>query len=107
MADITNEEFIRWVNEVIRPLAETLRSAGLTVDSTIDEWNRNYLGLLGGLDGADDVVLDGRESQGVSRLTGADIKAFIAAISALQSGYQAGKMTDVIYKPCVKPVTIK
>lgn len=98
---ITNAEAIRFTNEVVRPMAEKLRSLTYELDADIAQW----YGGLGALFTADlaGLVSDGREDQGVSRLTGNDVVGLVNQMVALQTVLKGAGVMDVIVKPCVRP----
>lgn len=97
---ITDPQAIRFVNEVIRPLSEQLRALRANIDSATFAWNGGISALIP--NDANELVDDGRENEGVSRLTGADIRAVVAAMAGVRT---AG--TDAqISKPCVRALVI-
>jgi hypothetical protein len=49
-----------------------------------------------------EVVEDGRETQGISRLTGADITSVITQFLAYQTQLDQSGVAGVISKPCVR-----
>jgi len=51
---------------------------------------------------ADDNLIDGRESEGVSRLTGADVANLMTQLIAFQTQLNQAGVSDVISKPCVR-----
>jgi hypothetical protein len=53
---------------------------------------------------AQEALDDGRESEGVSRLTGADINSLIVQLAGIQTALNVGGVSDVISKPCVRPL---
>ena len=68
-------EQIAWVNEFVRPLAEALRNDKVRIDDGMIVWNQRFSTDIPN----DATVLDdGREAEGVSRLTGADIHQWVA-----------------------------
>ena len=104
MADITDFEVIHFVDEVIRPMAEDFRALKSEVDSATNKW-------FGGINAkvpneAGDILQDGREGSGVSRLSGADIVNFITEIVAYQTQINQSGVAGVISKPCVRALTV-
>jgi hypothetical protein len=105
MADITNAEAIRFVNEQIRPLAESYRGLKARTDAALVTW-------FGGLNSvvtnsASDPVVDGREAEGVSRLSGADVVNFVTQLTAFQAALNASGVPGVISKPCVRALIVQ
>lgn len=98
---ITDAEAIRFVNEVVRPLSERVR--GLSAD--INAARAKYDALNGPPfygHGAE-AVEDGREAEGVSRLTGNDVLAFVAlALDDLKNTMGDAGNAATIAKPCVR-----
>jgi hypothetical protein len=97
MADITNPEAIRFVNEELRPLCEAARALAARIDAMKDRWDAGVSAIFAN---NEDVLIDGRAEQGVSvlnslniKLAGADLLAMRAAITDAQ-----------ISKPCVRPL---
>ncbi len=100
---ITNAEAIVFTNEIIRPTAQKIRALKAELDSHILKWYGGLGALFtGDLSG---LVEDGRESEGVSRLTGNDIVGLANQMVALQTLLNTAGVMDVISKPCVTPLT--
>lgn len=99
---ITDTVAIRYSNEVIRPMAEKLRNLKAEIDSHMLQWH----GGIGAIFTADmaGLVDDGREAEGVSRLTGNDIVGLVNQMSALQTQLAGVGVMEVISKPCVQPL---
>lgn len=98
MADITNAEAIRFVNEQIRPLCEEARALKVRITSMHSDWTDR----IGAMFPADESpVVDGREDEGVSRLTGYDVGAahdsLVAASAQINNAY--------IDPPCVRAIS--
>lgn len=95
---ITNPEAIRFVNEQVRPLCEKARALSAEIAAMQTLW-------FGGLDANfpnDATALDdGRDAQGVSRLTGAQIQLAVGVLIAMHGQANA----EIIAKPCVRPLT--
>lgn len=110
MADINDPEAIKFVNEVIRPMAELRRAFDAKVDSLVNKWNGDT--GKGGTFGAlftlntDGDVLDGREVEGISRLTGNDVVLFFNILNAAKIESDKTGARVVIEKPCVRNLEI-
>jgi hypothetical protein len=102
---ITDPQAIRFVNEVIRPMAEKMR--GLKAE--IDAARAQYDGQVGTFffgHGAE-AIEDGREAEGVSRLVGNDILSFIAfALYDQKAAFEANGIPATIAKPCVRSIQV-
>lgn len=96
---ITGPEEIKFVNEYIRPMCENVRY----MKARGDDFALKWAGLSGGFPNDSSIVEDGRESQGVSRLTGADINAVALVFNSLLSDIGITAQA-VIQKPCVRPL---
>ena len=69
---ITDPEAIKFVNEYIRPMCEQIRSSNAKGADFAIKW----AGISAGFpNDAAEMLEDGREDEGISRLTGADINA--------------------------------
>ena len=102
---ITDPQAIRFVNEVVRPVCERIRA----LKADIDAIRASYDGGIGDFffnHGAEEIV-DNRENEGVSRLTGNDVLAFVDVVP-----YQMKALLDtvgvpaVISKPCVRTLIL-
>ena len=99
MADIVNTEAIRFCNECIRPTAEKMRALHATISSALVTW---YAGIDTVMTNDTSAVADGREAEGVSRLTGADVNSFVSQMAAYKTALELTGVPDVISKPCVR-----
>lgn len=104
MADITNPEAIKFCNERIRPLAEDMRSLKAEVDATLVTWFGGLNTVIGS--SPDDDLQDGREDEGVSRLTGQDIANLVTQLDAYQTQLDQAGVADIISKPCVRVLEV-
>jgi hypothetical protein len=103
MADIVDPRAISYTNQVIRPLAEQMRSLKARVDSGLVTWFADIDALV-----PNDAspLLDGREAEGVSRLTGADITGLVTQLAAYQTALNVNGVAAVISKPCVRALEV-
>ena len=100
---ITNPEVIRYTNEVIRPLAEKMRNLGAEVDAALVTW---YFTMSTKVPNDARLLDDGRDTEGVSRLTGADITNLVTQLAAYQALLNKAGVADVISKPTVRTLTV-
>lgn len=96
---ITGPEEIKFVNEYIRPMCENIRYMKARGDDFAIKW----AGLSGGFPNDTSVVEDGRDAEGISRLTGADINAVATVFNTLLGDIDVSAEA-VIAKPCVRPL---
>lgn len=97
---ITNPEAIKFTNEVIRPLAERVRAIKAIIDDATVKW-AEVAGVIP--NDALEMLEDGREAQGISRLSGKDIRDFVAVVGAVHA---AMPNDAVISKPTVRPIEV-
>lgn len=100
MPDIVNPEAIRFVNEVVRPLCEEARGLKVRLGAMKTAWFGGINNLVG--NGANDNIADGREGEGVSRLTAADITNAVSQLLKTAPGEAQEWNPEIIQKPCVR-----
>jgi hypothetical protein len=83
---ITDARAIKYSNEVLRPLAEKLRDVNEDIARAEQQW-LDEVGAL--MPNTADVLEDGRDAEGVSRLTGAEINS-LRAIFVQMKNFRAG-----------------
>lgn len=98
MAEITNPQAINFVNEQVRPLCEELRALKVKFDALAPVWYGGINSLI--TNSAQDTIEDGRELEGVSRLTGADIHNAVGQFLAITPN------SESIAKPCVRSIQV-
>jgi hypothetical protein len=104
MADVSNAEAIRFVNEQIRPLAESVRALKARIDAATVKWFGGINTTIG--TSADDAIADGREAEGVSRLTAADVTGLMTQLLAIQATLDGAGVAGVVEKPCVRTLEV-
>ena len=97
---IDNAEAIRFVNEVVRPMAERLRDEFHRLSDAQLQWFGGINNLIAN-DGQEELA-DGREAEGISRLDGADIHLFMANALNVLAVLNGGGVMGVIAKPAVR-----
>jgi len=98
---INDPEAIRFVNEVVRPVCERIRA----LKADIDAMRAAYDGGIGDhfFNHGAEPIEDGREAEGVSRLEGNDVLAFVSLVPySLKDFFDAPGVAPVISKPCVR-----
>jgi hypothetical protein len=97
MSDITNPEVIRFCNEQVRPLCERARALKAKVLAADVAWQT----LVAGVPNDASPLQDGREAEGVSRLTGQNLRDAMYGLAVALGGLSDA----VISRPCVRPLT--
>lgn len=98
MAAISDKQAIRFVNEQVRPMCEKVRAVMAEIGSMQVDW---FQGLNAMFPNDSSAVDDGRDGEGISRLTGADINNVMTILGAI-----AGEKNEqIIGKPCVRALT--
>lgn len=100
-----DKEAIRFVNETVRPLAEELRAMRLKLASLRTRW---FAGINTKFTADTNApVLDGREAEGVSRLTCGDVVNFVSQALKTAPGEQGEWNDQIVEKPCVRSIEIR
>ena len=105
MADITNPEAIAFCNEYIRPLAEQVRALKARIDAAGTRWFSG-VNVAVGTSSADQIA-DGREAEGVSRLTAADVTNLMSQLLTIQAQLEQSGVAGIVEKPCVRPLNVQ
>ena len=100
MAGITGSEEIKFVNDYIRPMCENLRYMCARGKDWKLKWDG---GLSAGFPNDSSALEDGRDAEGISRLTGADINEVAVVFNTLLADIDAAAEA-AINKPCVRPL---
>ena len=101
---ITDPRALKFTNESVRPMAEKLRGLKAEIDALMVDWFGGTNSLIPNAD--DELLEDGREREGVSRLDGDDIVGFVTVVSTLQNTLGQAGFADRIAKPCVRPLKV-
>lgn len=96
---IVNPQGIDFVNREIRPLCESVRGIVARINNTTTSW---FAGINTLFPNDSTLVDDGREAEGVSRLTGADVNSVMGILIAMA----AASNTEIIEKPTVRPLEV-
>jgi hypothetical protein len=101
---ITNPEAIKFTDEQIRPMAESVRGLKVRIDAAATKWLGGMSAIVGSK--AEDTIEDKRDADGVSRLTSADVVAVMTQLLAIQNILDQGGVAGVIEKPCVRAIGV-
>jgi hypothetical protein len=104
MADVTDPVAIKFVNEAVRPLAEEVRAIKYLIDNAASQWFAGVDATIGS--SILDAIDDGRESQGVSRLTAKDITDFLGILNDIKQLMDTAAEFDIVLKPCVRSLRV-
>ncbi len=99
---VTDALAIKFVNERIRPAAEALRDLKIRLEEHRAVWNQGVDLLVP--NSSAEIIEDGREKEGASRLTGEDIHLMVTRMDAVLAPLQAAFAMDVVHKTVVRPV---
>ena len=86
MPDNSNPEAVRFSNEKVRVLADTLLSAYYTAKAVYNEWIGNNMGAMFPLG---DTVVDGSAGDGRHPVTGNDVTNIIVRAEELKNDFEA------------------
>lgn len=100
MAAISDPNAIKFINEQVRPLAEAARALKARIGSLTTDW---FAGLNNTITNTSDLIADGRENQGVSRITGADVTNLVGNLISAHDVLN----DQIVQKPCVKPIEVR
>lgn len=101
MADNVDPEVIKFVNEHVRPLCEFLRADKVRIDNAKVLWNATIKDKIVNL--PTEVIADGREAEGISRLTGADVWSAMTTLMTMADQYD----NQIVEKPTVRPLKVE
>lgn len=96
---ITNPNTIQFINQVVRPLCEKARALNALIDAANTQW---FAGVNTTVPNTSEALADGRDAEGASRLTGADINSAMSILGAMKASSNA----EIIQKPCVRSIEI-
>ena len=90
MAEITNQEAVRFCNERVRVAANKLNAAYKFAKEVAAEWNANPdLATNIGYDNTD-LVVDGSATDGRHPVSGVDVNNLVTRLTELSADYEAG-----------------
>lgn len=95
---INDPVVVRFTNEQVRPLCQSLRALKARIEAAQTAW---FAGINNQVPNDSTALDDGREEEGVSRLTGADINAAMSVLIAVANATN----DEIISKPCVGPLS--
>lgn len=106
MPEITNPQVVTFANTRIRPIADKLYSTYYHAKSVLGDYNVGDIGSKIDSAGAGNLISDGSEIDGRTRISGGDIYNIITALQEFIDYVEGGTVTtaeriDIIAKPHV------
>lgn len=102
MADIVNAEAVNFLNEAVRPFCHKIRSLKAESDSNLSRWASGISAIVGS--DAGDTVVDGREADGITQLTSAEITQLVGYMQSIADLIDAGAVASNIERACARPL---
>lgn len=99
MTNIVDPQAIKFCNEQVRPLCEEARALMARIDAMNTSWGA---GINAMFPNDASLVADGRDAEGVSRLTGANIQSVVGILLAIKTASN----TQIISLPCVRALSV-
>lgn len=97
MADLSNPQLVHFCNEDVRQLADRLAALDVALTPFLETYNARDLGTIIEAGGAGNLIDDGSEQDGRTRVVGGDVYNFVTLIQDLQTFITTGRR-DVIYR---------
>lgn len=104
MALITNSQVIAFSNERLRTSAELIQKVKVQFEGHKAVWDGGVSSLINNV--VDDTIEDGRELEGIFKLTGADAYLMMTRIDSLLAVLQAPFAMDVVNKVAVRVLQV-
>lgn len=101
---MNDPRIIRFVNEYLRPMAETIRATAVNAKALLQRWDVDIAPLV--VNDSKDVLDDGRLSEGVSQLSGAEIYELVALVTKFSDPATGIADQPVIAKACVRTILV-
>lgn len=102
----TDQRVVKFLNEQVRPACERQRAERARLASMLAQWEL-VKDLPDLTKGGGEVVDDGRELEGVSRLTGDDVTRAVEMLTKMHVIFSEIGAGDTLEKPCVRPLTVE
>ncbi len=99
---ITNNEAIRFSNEMVRPKCEEMRKMYYELKAMVTYWQDTVSGIIPNDPG--ELLEDGRPE--VTQLNGEDIYNFVAEGGKFITAMELSGVLSAIQKPCVRPLKV-
>lgn len=99
---ITDPEAIRYCNEVLHPLAEKIRALDAEMSSALITYNAGVGDVF--YNNTGEIIMDGREAEGIPRNTGNDALLMVTQMQAFKAQMDGAGVRNVISSWCVRPL---
>ena len=99
---ITNNEAIRFSNELVRPKCEEMRNMYYELKAMVTYWQDTVSGIIPNNSG--EMLEDGRDD--VTQLSGEDIYDFVAEGGKFITAMEQLGVLSAIQKPCVRHLEV-
>lgn len=99
---MNNPQVLAFVRNIQRPRSELLRAVKALIDSDLQTW----MAISALVPNTSQLVDDGQQDEGASRLTCADIHNTAALLTNLKNRFDQAGVAAVIEKPCVRPLEV-
>lgn len=99
---INDPQAIRFVNERARPLSESVRAIGVQLRDCLNQWP-SIEPLVG--DDSREPIEDRRDSEGVSRLNGAEIHRLMEHFESIAQATEAA--APIVGRACVRAIEVR
>lgn len=97
MANLSNPQLVHFCNEDVRQLADRLAALDAALTPFLETYNARDLGTIIEAGGAGNLIDDGSEQDGRTRVVGGDVYNFVTLVQDLQTFMTTGRR-DVIYR---------
>ena len=103
---IGNAVVVKYLNENLRPIAEQVRALNIKMKNAKDKYDAEIAVLITS-NAANEVVMDGRDAEGVSRVTKNDILLLIAEMNAAVVVFDTASNLSTTEKFAVRPLLVE
>jgi hypothetical protein len=98
MPEIDSPQLRSFCNEVLRPVADALAELDQRAPGIVAEYNQKLLGTVINAGGSTNLITDGSETDGRTRVAGGDVYNLITLVEAFRAFIDASGRRDVLAK---------
>ena len=106
MADITNPVVLKFMREEVRPICELLMAVEARLEAVEARITNQVAPAVAG-NVVDDLIEDGRASEGIAQYTKRDLVRFNGIITGLRTELQKANVAATLDKGAVNPVRVR